>query len=83
MNPFEQPTDEELTDSELTQMLSTWTVPVPSDKLRTRFYAERPLFLAYANVAPNPGTEFSSTPAAAAALSPPLSFFKCAPWLSA
>lgn len=54
MNPFEQPTDEELTDSELTQMLSTWTVPVPSDKLRTRFYAERPLFLAYANVAPEP-----------------------------
>ena len=49
MKPFE-PT-EELTDRELTQMLSTWTVPVPSDKLRARFFAERPLFLAYATVA--------------------------------
>ncbi len=43
MKPFET---EELTDQELSQVLATWTVTVPTDKLRARIFADRhPAFL--------------------------------------
>lgn len=41
MNPFEN--NDEFTDEELSQMLGAWTVAVPSEDLRARLFAPRPV----------------------------------------